>query len=209
MLVQVEAAIWPAGPARCANHQTQHAVAPTAHPVLVGLRQEIVDGVDPLRINLAQGRLGEVIARVEECESLGALAFGGGCPAELLLVVAVQRRATTGVARVEEEILHVDRDKLLRAADLVDVRAAGDLAIVLFALATPANVLLPTGEVKQARVVAEGEAAAGLAPALVRNAHQPRAALLAGAALNQCALRIRPQACAVINVGQLVQYRGE
>ncbi|MCY1181518.1 hypothetical protein D9M73_220270 [compost metagenome] len=173
MLVQVEAAIWPAGPARCANHQTQHAVAPTAHPVLVGLRQEIVDGVDPLRINLAQGRLGEVIARVEECESLGALAFGGGCPAELLLVVAVQRRATTGVARVEEEILHVDRDEFLGAAGLVDIRAAGDLTVVLFALAPTANVLLPAGKVEQARIIAQGKASIGLPTALIGNTDQP------------------------------------
>ena len=148
-------------------------MAPAADPVLVGLGQQIVDGVDPLRIYLTQGLLGEIVACIEERERFGASLLGGGCPAEVFLVVAVQRRATTGVARVEEEILHVDRDKLLRAAGLVNVRAARDLAIVLFALATTADILLPAGEIEQARIVAEGEAAVGLAAAFVRDADQP------------------------------------
>ena len=91
----------------------------------------------------------------------------------MFLVVAVQRGTAAGVARVEEEVLHVDRDELLGAARLVDVRAAGDLPVVLFALATAADVLRPAGEVEQARIVAEGKAATGLAAALVGNADQP------------------------------------
>ncbi|MNQ83290.1 hypothetical protein D3C85_983660 [compost metagenome] len=134
-------------------------MAPAADPVLVGLGQQVIDGIHPLWIDLAQWCLGEVVASIEEGEGFAAGVFGGGCPAEVFFVVAVQGRATAGVTRVEEEILHVDRDKLLRAAGFVDVRAARDLTVVLLAFAATANVLLPTGEVEQARVIAEGEAA--------------------------------------------------
>jgi hypothetical protein len=56
---------------------------------------------------------------------------------------------------------------------------------VLFAFAATADVLRPTGEVEQARVIAEGEAAVILATAFVRQADQPGDAVLAAAAANQ------------------------
>ena len=58
---------------------------------------------------------------------VGAGVLGRRGPAEVCLVVAIQRRTAAGVARVEEEILHVDRDELQRAAGFVEVRAARDL----------------------------------------------------------------------------------
>ena len=169
-------------------------MAPAAHPVLVGLRQQIVDGVDPLRIDLPQGCFGEVVTGIQEREGFAASILGGGRPAEVLFVVAVQRWAATGIARVKEEVLHVDRDELQGAGCLVNIRAAGDLAVVLFAFATTADVLLPSGEVEQAWVIAEGEAAIGLTAAFVRDTDQPRTVLVPGAALNQLAFRFRPQA---------------
>ncbi|MNY14873.1 hypothetical protein D3C86_1480620 [compost metagenome] len=53
MLIQIQPAIRPAWTARCADYQAQHAVAPAADPVLIGLGQQIVNGVDPFRINVA------------------------------------------------------------------------------------------------------------------------------------------------------------
>ena len=194
VLIQVQSTIRPARSAWCTDHQPQHAMAPAAHPVLVGLRQQIVDGVDPLRIDLPQGCFGEVVTGIQEGEGFAASTLGIGGPAEVLFVVAVQRRAATGIARVKEEILHVDRDELLGAAGLVNVRTAGDLAVVLFAFATTADVLLPSGEVEQAWVIAEGKTAIGLTAAFVRDTDQPRAVLVPGAALNQLAFRLRPQA---------------
>ncbi|MCY1356898.1 hypothetical protein D9M69_433640 [compost metagenome] len=173
MLVQIQSAIRSAWSAWRADHQAQHAVTPAAEQVLVGLGQQIVNGIDSLRIDLAQRCLGEVAAGIEEREGLATGVFGGRRPAEMLLVVAIQRGTAAGVARVEEEILHVDRDELLWTAGLVDVRAAGNLAIVLFAFTATAYVLLPAGEVEQTRIVTEGKTPIGLAPALVGNANQP------------------------------------
>ncbi|MNF65833.1 hypothetical protein D3C84_476090 [compost metagenome] len=140
---------------------------------------------------------------------MAASVLGSGRPAKAFFVIAIQCGTTAGVARVEEEVLHVDRDELLRTACLVDVRAAGDLPVVLFALATTADVLLPPGEVKQARIVAEGKTSIGLAPAFVRNANQARTVTALGAALNQFALGIRPQARTIINMSQLMQDGGQ
>ncbi|MNI28713.1 hypothetical protein D3C73_825050 [compost metagenome] len=207
MLVQVEPAIRATRAPRCTNHQAQHAVAPTAHPVLVGLGQQIVNGVHPLRVDLPQGLLGEIVAGIEEREGPTAGVLGGGCPAEVVLVIAVERRAATGVARIEQEVLHVDRDEFLGAARLVDVRTAGDLAVVLFTLAATADVLRPTREVKQARVIAEGKPSGGLAPAFIGDADQPGTVAASGAALDQRTLCDRPQTRAIINVGEFVQHR--
>ncbi|MNF74959.1 hypothetical protein D3C84_570070 [compost metagenome] len=173
MLVQVQSAIRSAWPARCANDQAQHAVTPVAEQVLVSFGQQVVDGVNPFRIDLAQWCFGEITAGIEEGDGFAASVFGRGCPAEMFFVVAVQRGTTAGVARIEQEVLHIDRDELLGAARLVDVRAARDLPVVLFALATTADVLRPAGEVEQARIIAKGIAAAGLAAALVGDADQP------------------------------------
>jgi hypothetical protein len=83
------------------------------------------------------------------------------------------------------------------------------LPIVLLALATAADVLRPAGQVEQARVVAEGETAVGLATALIGQANQAGDVVLAAAALDQRALVLGPQARTVIDVGQLMQHSGE
>ena len=127
----------------------------------------------------------------------------------MFLVIAEQRGTAAGVARVEEEVLHVDRDELQRAGGFVDVRAARDLAVVLFALTAAADVLRPAGEVQQARVIAEGEAAFVLATALIGQADQAGDVVLAAAALDQRALVLGPQARTVIDMGQFMQHGGE
>jgi hypothetical protein len=73
-------------------------VTPAADPVLVGFSQQIVDGVDPFRIDLAQWSFGEIVAGIEEGEGFAAGVFSGGRPAEMFFVIAVQRRTATGVA---------------------------------------------------------------------------------------------------------------
>ncbi len=209
MLVQIQPTIRAARAARRADHQAQHAVAPAADQVLVGFGQQVVDFVDPFRVDVAQGRLGEVVAGVEEGVGLGAGVLRGRRPAKVFLVIAEQRGAAAGVARVEEEILHVDRDELQRAAGFVEVRAARDLAVVLLALTAAADVLRPAGEVEQARVVAEGEAAVVLATALIGQSDQAGDVVLAAAASDQRALVAGPQARTVIDVGQFMQHGGE
>jgi len=209
MLVQVQPAIWSAGTARCADHQAQHAVAPAADQVLVGFGQQIVNFIDPLRVHVAQRRLCKVVARIEERVGLGAGILFRRCPAEVLLVIAEQCGASAGVAWIEEEVLHVDRDELQRAAGFVDVWAAHDLAVVLLALTAPADILRPAGEVQQARVIAEGETAFILATALIGQADQAGDAVLAAAALDQRALVLGPQARTVIDMGQFMQHGGE
>ncbi len=209
MLLQVESAVWPAWATGRTDHQAQHAVPPAAGPFLVGFGQQVVDGVHPLRVHGPQRLLGEIVAGIEEGKALGAFILGGRRPAEMLLVVAIQRRAAAGVGRVEEEVLHIDRDKFLGAADFVQIRAAHDLVVVLLAFAPPAHILLPASEVEQARVIAKGKAALGLPAALIGQANQPCVAALPGAATDQCAFGGGPEAGAVINVRQLVQHGGE
>ncbi|MNP61537.1 hypothetical protein D3C76_1567340 [compost metagenome] len=110
----------------------------------------------------------------------------------MLLVIAVQCGTAAGVARVEEEVLHVDRDELLGAARFIEIRAAGDLAVVLFPLTAPADVLWPAGEVQQPRIIAESEAAVVLTPAFIGKADQPGAAVTSSATLDQRTLGIGP-----------------
>ncbi|MNG40763.1 hypothetical protein D3C84_1295190 [compost metagenome] len=64
-------------------------MAPAADPVLIRLGQQIVDGVHPLRIDLAQRRFGKVITGVEEGEGFATFAFGGWGPAKVFFVIAV------------------------------------------------------------------------------------------------------------------------
>src|SRR5690606_7098655 len=134
----------------------------------------------------------EIVAGIEEWQALGATGLWR-CPGEMLAQVLVQRRAAAGVARVEEKVLHVDCDELLRAAQFVAVGAAHQLAVVQLALATAADVLRPAGQVEQARIVAEGEAPFGLATALLWQADLAQAALLARAAGDQLALAGGPE----------------
>jgi len=127
----------------------------------------------------------------------------------MFFVVAIQCRSATGIGRVEEEVLHVDRDKLLGAADFVEIGAAHDLVVFLFALATAAHVLLPAGQVEQARIITEGEAALGLPATLIRQANQARVAVLSGAAPDQRALGCGPESGAIVEVGEFMQDGGE
>ncbi|MNF81763.1 hypothetical protein D3C84_640510 [compost metagenome] len=160
-------------------------MAPATDQVLVGFGQQVVNGVDPLRIDLPQRLPGEVVAGVQEGVGRGAGVFGGGCPAKVFLVIAVQRGTAAGVARVEEEVLHVDRDEFLGAAGLVEIRAADDLAVVLLTFTPTTDVLLPAGQVQQAWVVTQGKATPRLATALIRDADQSRTVVLSCAALDQ------------------------
>ena len=66
MLIQIQSTIRPTRPTWCADHQSQHAVAPAADPVLVGFSQQIINSVNPFRIDLTQGLLGEIVTRIEE-----------------------------------------------------------------------------------------------------------------------------------------------
>ncbi|MCY1400224.1 hypothetical protein D9M71_153000 [compost metagenome] len=205
MLVQVQAAIRAARPSGRADHQAQHAVAPAADQVLIGLSQQVIDFVHPFRVDLAQGFLAKIVTGIEERYGLWAGFAMGGHPAEVFLEIVKQGRAAAAVTWIEQEVLHVDRDELLGAAEFVGVRAAIDLAVVLLALATPADVLGPAGQVKEFRVIAQGEAAVGLATALVRQADLAHTGILPIALLDQPALRLGPQTGAVIDVGQLMQ----
>jgi hypothetical protein len=86
-------------------------VAPAADQVLVGFGQQVVDFVDPLRVDLAQRVLAKSLPALRNAKVLAQVSCRRR-PAEVLLVVAEQRGAAAGVARVEEEVLHVDRDEL-------------------------------------------------------------------------------------------------
>ncbi|MNM60447.1 hypothetical protein D3C81_717260 [compost metagenome] len=183
-------------------------MAPAADPVLVGFGQQVIHGIDPLGVDLAQRRFGKVIAGVEERQCARAWRMLGR-PVEMLLQVSLQGRAAAGKAWVEQEVLHVDRDEFLGAAQLIAVGAACHLAVVLFALATTADILRPASQVEQARVVTEGETAFGLATALFGQADFALAVLLSGALGDQPTLRTLPQAGAVIDVGQLMQDGGQ
>ncbi len=153
MLVQVQPAIRATWATRRTDHQAQHTVAPAADQVLVGFGQQVIDFIHPLRIDLAQWRLGEIVTRVQERVGGGAGVLLWRRPAEVFLVIAKQRGATAGVAWVEEKVLHVDGHELQRAGGFVDVRAAGDLMVVLLPFAATPHVLRPAGKVQQARVV--------------------------------------------------------
>ncbi|MNM85929.1 hypothetical protein D3C81_980700 [compost metagenome] len=202
-LVEVQAAVRPAWAARLADHQAQHAVAPAADQVLVGFGQQVVHLIDPLGVDFAQRLAGEVAAGIDERQALGAAVLLR-CPAEVFAQVLVQRRTAAAVARVEEEVLHVDRDVLLGAAQFIAVGAAHELAVVLLALAASAHVLLPAGQVEQARVVAEGEAALGLATACFGQADLAQRTLLALATGDQRVLGAGPQPGTVVDMGEFV-----
>ena len=79
----------------------------------------------------------------------------------------------------------------------------------MFALAPATHVLLPAGQVEQARVITEGETAFGLPATLIRQANQAGVAVLTGAAADQRALGCGPEAGAVVDVGDFVQDGGE
>ncbi|MNG23921.1 hypothetical protein D3C84_1085810 [compost metagenome] len=123
-------------------------MAPAADPVLVGLGEQVVDFVDALGIELAQGLLSEVAAGVEVGVAVVTVGPLRRRPAEVRAVVAIERRSAAGIGRVEEKVLHVHRDEFAGVLQLVDVRAACHLVVVLFAQATLADVLRPAGEVE-------------------------------------------------------------
>ncbi len=171
MLVEVQAAVRPARTTGFADHQAQHAVAPAACPVLIRLGEQIIHRVDPLGVQLAQRLTAEVAAGIQIRVVRGAFIPCCGCPAKALFVIRIQCRATTGVGRVEEEILHVHGHEFQRAGGFVDIRAAGDLAVMFLAFTAASDVLLPARQVQQARVVTHGKATLGLAAAVVRQTY--------------------------------------
>ncbi|MCY1284706.1 hypothetical protein D9M70_336210 [compost metagenome] len=206
--VEVQPAGRPARAARGADDDAQHGVAPARDQLVVGLGEQVVDLVDALRVELAQWLAGEVAAGVE----VGVARWAVGALralAEAFGVEPVERRAAAGVARVEEEVLHVHRDEFARVAQLVGVRAAQDEAVVRLALAVLAGVLRPAGEVEQARVVGEGEAAPGLDAALAGFTGASQRFPARAAAADQAGFGGRPQPRAVVQVGQFVEQGGE
>ncbi|MNM76091.1 hypothetical protein D3C81_878970 [compost metagenome] len=80
---------------------------------------------------------------------------------------------------------------------------------MLFTLAPTAHVLLPTREVEQAWIVAQGKASLGLATALLGQADLAHGALLALAACDQRAFGAWPQTGTVVEVSQFVQNGGQ
>ncbi|MNE13027.1 hypothetical protein D3C80_1058530 [compost metagenome] len=207
MLVEVEPTVRPARAPGGADDQAQHAVAPAADQVLVGFSEQVVHGIYALWIDLAQGRFGEVVTRVQKGQRLRAGRVLRS-PIEMCLQVVLQCGSTAGEARVKEEVLHVDRDELLRAAQFITVGAARHLVVMLLALPSPADVLRPACQVEQARVITEGKAPLGLTAALFGQAYLTLAAHVSGALIDQAPFSALPEARAIINVSQLVQYCG-
>ncbi|MNZ58750.1 hypothetical protein D3C78_767660 [compost metagenome] len=208
MLVEVEPAVRAARASGGADDQTQHAVAPAADPVLVGFGQQVVHGVHALRVDFAQWCLGKIITGVEKRQRLRAGRMFRR-PIEVLFQIALQCWPPAGEARVKEEILHVDRDELLRAAQLITVGAASYLTVMLFALPSPADILRPAGQVEQARIIAEGEAPFGLPAALFRQANLALTAQMPGALVDQAPFAALPEAGAIVDMRQLVQHGGQ
>ena len=206
-MVQIQAAVRPARAAWRADHQAQHAVAPAADPGVVSFGKQIVDLVDALGVELDQRGAREVMPGVEDRQGAFAGIDPGGLPAEMLAEIAMQQRATAGVAWVEEKVLQIHRHEFQRVAQLVGIGAACLLGIVLLACAALANALWPAGQIEQARVVAEGEAALGLPAAAVRQADQ---AETAGALSTERLLSMdfrRPELGAVIEMSHFVNER--
>ncbi|MNJ54316.1 hypothetical protein D3C77_497510 [compost metagenome] len=130
-------------------------------------------------------------------------------PVEVCVEIGVQRWASAGETRVEEEVLHVDRDEFLRAAQFIVVRAACDLAVVLLPLPSPAYILRPAGQVEQAWVVAERKASLSLAATFLGQADFALAAHVPRALNDQLPFAALPQPRTVIDVRQLVEHCGE
>ena len=198
MFLQIQAAVGATWAARSTDHQAQHAVAPAAGPLLVGFCQQVVNGIHTLGIDGAQWLFAKVVAGIKKSECLGAFVFGGRCPAKMLFVVAIQGRATARVSRVEEKVLHIDRNKFFGVGDFVQIGTANNLVVILLAFATAAYILLPSGKVQQSRVITEGKASFGLTPALIGQADQASTTALSSATLDQSPLCGRPEAGAVI-----------
>ncbi len=191
-----------------ADHQAQHAMAPAADPGVVGFGEQVVDLVDTRRVKAQQGRAAELAAGVKEGIARRTVSRLR-CPAEVLAEVAVQGWAAAGVAGVEQEVFEVHRDEFQRAGQLVGVGTARQLRVVLFAQAAFANPLRPAGQIEQARVIAEGEAAVGLPAAVVRQADLPEiAGALTAMTLQQVLIR-RPQARAIVQMRHFMNDGGE
>ncbi|MNP05368.1 hypothetical protein D3C76_973170 [compost metagenome] len=86
VLVEVQATVRATWAARLADDQAQHAVAPAADPVLIGLGQQIVDFIDPFRVDFAQRLAGEITSGIEERQAFGAGVLWRG-PVKVLLQV--------------------------------------------------------------------------------------------------------------------------
>ena len=204
MVVEIQAAVRATWPARCADHQAQHAVAPAAHPGIVGFSEQVVDFIHALRVEAPQWLQGEVAPGIEVGVVVAAV-LAGRCPVEVLTEIARQRGAAACIAGVEQKVFEVDRDELQRIGQLVAVRAACDLAVVQSARASLADPLLPASQIEQARVVAEGEAALGLATTILRQPNRAHGADALSALADVAALGRRPEAGAVVKVGQFMQ----
>src|SRR3989338_648009 len=186
MLLQIQPAIRPTRSTRRTNHQSQHAVAPSAGQCIVGFGQQVIDLVNPLRIDSAQRLAGKVAPGIQVSQTFGAGLLISRRPGEMRAQVTRQRGPATGVAGVEEEVLNVDGEKLARVAQLIAIRAARDLMIVLLARTTPPDLLRPASQIEQQRIIAQGKTPRRLPAAVIREANGPPTPLaLATLALQQ------------------------
>ena len=205
MLVQIKQAIWPARATRRTHHQAQHAVPPAARPVIVGLGQQIMHGIDTLRVKPANHGL----IRPGRGIQIGVFVLTGGSrrrPAtEVRAEVGVQRRATTGVVRIEQKVLGVDRDKLGRAVQLVAIRRAQHLIIDRFTLTTRPHPLWPARQIQQARIITQTETSLTLPAAPGRQPYRSLRLQASAAVPAQPGLRAET----VVQMYHLVQQRAQ
>lgn len=105
-------------------------------------------------------------------------------------------------------MLEVHGEELAWMAQLVTVDTARLLAVERLARAPLPHRLRPTGQVEQARMIAQRIAARRLPTTLARQAYRPQAGQLLPATPVQAPLGRCPVAGTVIQVGQFVQHGG-
>ena len=204
--MQIQPAIRPQWPSRRTDHQPQHAVTPATGQLVVGLGQQVIHLIDPLRIDATQRLAGKIAPGIQVGQPLCTRLLVAGRPGEMRTQITRQQRPSTGVAGIEKEVLHIHREKLARITQLVAVRTARDLMIVLFTRATLANLLRPAGQIEQLRVITQGKAPRRLPTTIIRQANGAQALLALTALALQLAFGLRPELGAVIQVGELVQH---
>ncbi|MNV50804.1 hypothetical protein D3C71_1428310 [compost metagenome] len=149
MMGKIHPARRPAWSSRRADHQPQHAVAPAAHQLVIAFGEQVVDAVNPRRIQLEQRRSARVLFGLHQRQTGVAVDRVHDRPQ----VVGEPRgdgRSTAGVIRIEQQVLGVDRQELGRAGTLVIIGAAP--AEGVGGAAESPRASLPAGQVPQPRV---------------------------------------------------------
>src|SRR5690554_2577200 len=120
-------------------------------------------------------------------------------PGEMRLQIVSHCRTPAGVLWIQQEVLHVHRDKFLWIMEFVTVGATQLLMISCLALAARAHPLRPAGQIQQARVVAEGKAPLGLSAAFSGHADVALNLLARITVALQLPLIIRSKAATVVD----------